>query len=209
MNDCRFSVSPVNYPDPDPDPDRSRGRNVSFPTSLGYLNPSLVYPPLPYRTNTPTIRYASTSYLSTPLHSHPIHSAQLPCPNTLSYCTLPSPTLSSHLLSLSSPLAYPTLPSPPVYPALPKDSEKVKVKDVLVPECIGAKIVWCKMSFGGLKWPSAWKVQETCMNRKVLGPNRLWTDLLCNKTSGAKCFPCNETSIGRNGLVPKCLATEF
>ena len=79
-------------------PDRSRGRNVSFPTSLGYLNPSLLYPPLPSQ-HPHTLHYPSTSYISSPLPSHPIHSTHPRCPNTLSYCTLPSPTLSSHLLS--------------------------------------------------------------------------------------------------------------
>ena len=76
-------------------PDRSRGRNVSFPTS------TLTFPyySLPYRPNTPTLRYPSTSYLSTLLPSHPIHSAHLHCPNTLSCCTLSSPPLSSNLLS--------------------------------------------------------------------------------------------------------------
>ena len=34
-------------------PDRSRGRNVSFPATIGYLNPSLLYPPLPCRPNIP------------------------------------------------------------------------------------------------------------------------------------------------------------
>ena len=148
--------SPVPYHIP---PDRSRGRDISFPTSLGYLNPSLLYPAL-LSPHPPTLRYPSTSYLSTLLPSHPIHSAHLVCPNNLSYCTLPSP-LFSHL-PLSPPLAYLTLPSPPVYPALLKDSEKVKGQDVLVPECIGAETVWCKMSFEGLKWLSAWKVQEMC-----------------------------------------------
>ena len=27
MSDCRFGVSPVNYPDPDPDPDPNHPRN--------------------------------------------------------------------------------------------------------------------------------------------------------------------------------------
>ena len=27
MNDCRFCVSPVNYPDPDPDPDPEAAHN--------------------------------------------------------------------------------------------------------------------------------------------------------------------------------------
>ena len=28
MNDCRFGVSPVNYPDPDPDPDPTQRRAI-------------------------------------------------------------------------------------------------------------------------------------------------------------------------------------
>ena len=52
-------------------------------------------------------------------------------------------------------------------------------------------------------------------SRKHEGPKRLGAESsldrqrLCNKMSGAKWFPCNETSIGRKGLVPKCLATEL
>ena len=47
--------------------------------------------------------------------------------------------------------------------------------------------------------------------RNVLGSNRLWPDLnVCRtKRLGKKWLPCIETSIGRNGLVPKCLATEY
>ena len=45
-------------------PDRSRGLNVSFPTSLGYLNPFLLYPPLPFHPST--------------LASHPLRSSPLP-----------------------------------------------------------------------------------------------------------------------------------
>ena len=54
------------------------------------------------------------------------------------------------------------------------------------------------------------------LSRKRGGPKRLGAEssldrplLLCNKPSGAKWFPCNERSIGRNGLVPKCFATEL
>ena len=125
-------------------PDQSRGQNVSFATSLGYLYPSLLYPPLPYQHPYPT--HPSTSYLSTPLPSHPIHSTHLPCPNTLSYCTSPlPPTLSSHPLSSST--------SPPISSSLPCSTQRFRKngQDVMVPECIGAEIVWCKTSFGGLK----------------------------------------------------------
>ena len=47
--------------------------------------------------------------------------------------------------------------------------------------------------------------------RNVLGPNRLWSDLyFCvTKRLGRNGFHVNEMSIGRNGLVPKCLATEL
>ena len=143
-------------------PDRSRGRNVSFPTSIGYLNPSLLYPPLTCRPNTPTLRYQSTSCLSFPLlysRIPRIPSTPFIFPGLIPYPTVPSPLLSYPILPsplffhlpLSPPQAYPTLPSPPVYSALPKDSEQVKGQDVLVPECIGAETVWCKTSFGGLK----------------------------------------------------------
>ena len=130
-------------------PDRSRGRSVSFPTSTLTLPYST--PPPPPSQHPPTLRYPSTSYLSIPLPSHPIHSAHFPA--LIPYPTVPSPLLPSPLFShlpLSHLLANPTLPSPPLYPALPKDSEKVKGQDVLVQECIGAEIVWCKTSFGGL-----------------------------------------------------------
>ena len=117
--------------------------------------------PLPYATHLlPTFPLLNPRIPSTPL----ISSALIPY-HTLPSPLLPYPPLQSLLFShlpLSPPLAYPTLPSPLVYPALPKDSEKVKGQDVLVPECIGAEIVWCKTSFEGLKWPSAWKVHETC-----------------------------------------------
>ena len=121
-------------------PDRSRGRNVSSPTSTLTLPYSTL--PSPTIPTPPTQRNPSTSYLSTPLPSHPIHSAHLPCPNTLSYCTLPSPPLPSH--SISSLLTPPLIPSPsvpyaPISSGLPKDSEKGQ--DVLGPECIGAEIV--------------------------------------------------------------------
>ena len=124
-------------------PDRSRGRNVSFPTSTL----TLPYSTLPYRPNTPypTLPIYFLPFHSSTLASHPLRSS------TISYCTLPSPPLSSPLFShlpLSHPLAYLTLPSPLVYPVLPKDSEQVKGQDVLVPECIGAEIV---SSFGELK----------------------------------------------------------
>ena len=39
MSDCRFGVSPVNYPDPDPDP--NKGKLIQSPSSYilngGYL----------------------------------------------------------------------------------------------------------------------------------------------------------------------------
>ena len=136
--------------------DRSRGRNVSFPTSTLTLpystlpSPTVPTPPLPYATHIlPTFPLLYPRIPSTPL----ISPALIPYPTVpsplLPYPLLPSP-LFSHL-PLFHPPAYPMLPSPPVYHALPKDSEQVKGQDVLVPECIGAEIVWCKTSFGGLK----------------------------------------------------------
>ena len=139
-------------------PDWSRGRKVSFPTSLGYLNPSLPYPPLPYRPNTP-LPYATHLLPTFPLLYPRIPSTPLISSVLIPYPTVPSPLLPYPLLPsplfshlpLYPPLAYPTLLSPPVYPALPKDSDEDKGQDVLVPECIGAEIVWCKTFFGGLK----------------------------------------------------------
>ena len=77
-------------------PDRSRGRNVSFPTSLGYLNPSLLYPPLPYRPNTPLP--CATHLLPTfPLLYPRIRSTPLTSPALIPHPTVPP--FSSHLLS--------------------------------------------------------------------------------------------------------------
>ena len=132
-------------------PDRSRGRNVSYPTSLGYLNPCLLYPPL-LSQHPHTLCYPSTACLSTPLPLHPIHSAHLPCPNILFYYTLlSSPTVASHLLS--SPTS-PTIPYAPISSGPLFSTQRFRKSQrprCLVPECIGAKIIWCKMSFGGLK----------------------------------------------------------
>ena len=174
--------------------DWSRDRNVSFSTStLTLLSPTVPTPP-------PTLRYPSTSYLSTPLPWHPIHSAHLPCPNPLSYLPL------SHLL------VYPTLPSPPVYPALPKDSEKNQR-----PRCFGTRMYMGRNSLvQNVIWRTDMTDPQPDRSRNRFGPKRLGAEsslarpyLLCNKTSGAKWLPCNATSIGRNGLVPKCLATGY
>ena len=89
-------------------PDRSRGRNVSFPTSLGYLNPSLLYPPLPYRPNTP-LPYATHLLPTFPLLYPRIPSTPLISPALIPYPTVPSPPLPSPLLPspLFSRLPYP------------------------------------------------------------------------------------------------------
>ena len=34
MSDCRFGVSPVNYPDPDPDPEHTPSNPIGFPQHL-------------------------------------------------------------------------------------------------------------------------------------------------------------------------------
>ena len=77
--------------------DRSRGQNISFPTSLGYHNTSLLYSTLPYRpyipTPPPTLCYPSTSYLSTPLPST-IPPTPLISPTLIAYLTVSSPLLS-------------------------------------------------------------------------------------------------------------------
>ena len=54
--------------------------NVSFPTSLGYLNPSLLYPPLPYLPNTPypTLPINFLPFHSSTLVSYPLRSSPLP-----------------------------------------------------------------------------------------------------------------------------------
>ena len=83
-----------------PLPDRSRGRNIFFPTSLGYLNPSLLYPPLSYHPNAP-LHYATHLLPTLPLFYPRIPSTSLISPALIPYRTAssPSPTLSSHLLS--------------------------------------------------------------------------------------------------------------
>ena len=60
-------------------PDRSRGRNVSFRTSLGYLNPSLFYTLLPYLPNTPypMLPIYFLPFHSSTLTSHPLRSSPL------------------------------------------------------------------------------------------------------------------------------------
>ena len=85
-------------------PDRSRGQNISFPTSLGYHNTSLLYSTLPYRPYIPTPPpHPMLSIYFLPFHSstlyYPTHSAHLPYPNTISYCILPSPLLASPPIS--------------------------------------------------------------------------------------------------------------
>ena len=87
-------------------PDQSRGRNVSFPT----ITLTFPYSTLPSLTvpTPPTLRFPSTSYLSTLLPLHPIHSAHLPCPNT--YPAVPSLPLPSP--PISSLLPPPLIPSP-------------------------------------------------------------------------------------------------
>ena len=90
--------------------------------------------------------------------------------------TLPYGTLCSHLLPSTASLLYPilpygphlTLPSPapsslpslnttgkdrPKWPfrSGQKVQEKSKGCNVLVPKCIGAEMVWCRRSFGGVK----------------------------------------------------------
>ena len=101
MNDCRFGVSPVNYPIPDPDP-------------------SLASPPLPSLTPLsylafPTLRYPLTRPLASPILPYPSGLSR-PYPTILSLLLLfpriPSPT---YLPSNPYPtLAFPTLRSPPL-----------------------------------------------------------------------------------------------
>ena len=117
-----------------------------------------------------------------------------------------------YISPLFSHLPSPSVPYAPIISGLVCSTQRFRKSQR--PRCfgtrmysIGAEIVWCKTSFGGLKWPSAWKALETCRaemswGRIVFGPTLTFV-------SGAKWFPCNETSIGRNGLVPKCLATEL
>ena len=116
---------------------------ISIRTGLGaetflpylYLNPSLLYPPLPSQ-HPPTLRYPSTSYLPTPLPSNPIHSAQLPCPNTLSYCTLPSPPISS---LLSPPfIPSPSVPYAPIASGLPCTTQRFRKSQR--PRCFGTRM---------------------------------------------------------------------
>ena len=132
---------PVPYPTLPYPSGPSRGRNVYFPTSLGYLNPSLLYPPLPYRPNTPlpyTTHLLHTFPLLCPrIPSTPLISpALIPCPSIpsslLPYHLLPSPFFSH--LPLYPPLLYPTLPSPLIL-LCSKDSEKVKR-----PSCFGTRM---------------------------------------------------------------------
>ena len=135
-------------------PDRSRGRNVSFPTSTL----TLPYSTLPYRPNTP-LPYATHLLPTFPLLYPRIPSTPL-IYHILLYPPLSSPTISSLLPPPLIPS--PSVPYAPISSGLPCSTQRfktVKGQDVLVPECIGAEIV---SSFGGLKWPSAWKVQETC-----------------------------------------------
>ena len=43
MSDCRFGVSPVNYPDPDPDPDPDMAVVYSYRYFVGPLYMHLLY----------------------------------------------------------------------------------------------------------------------------------------------------------------------
>ena len=157
---------------------------------------TLTSSPLPSQ-HPPTLRYPSTSYLSTPLPSHPIHSAHLPWPYTLSLSTLPSPIL----YSLLPP---PLIPSPSVpYASISSCStqrvRKSQGQGVLVPECLGADIVWCKLFLEDWNDPQperSWKR----VGPKRLRPNRLWTDLNV----------CVTKRLGRNGFhVTKRLLAEM
>ena len=146
MSDCRFGVSPVNYPDPDPDPTHIPSPLATYPAL-----PSPYLPPHPYHTYSlpyhihlgglgaerfPSLPYSRLPYQA--LFCHPLLYAILPSsysflPSTpLHYLTLPSPLLSSsplpHCLTLCSPtplpslsshlLCSPTIPSPPFLPKL-------------------------------------------------------------------------------------------
>ena len=182
-------------------PDRSRGRNVSFPTSTLTLS----YSTLPYRPNTP-LPYATHLLPTVPLLYPRIPSTPL-IYHILLYPPLSSPTISSLLPPPIIPS--PSVPYAPISSGLPCSTQRfktVKGHDVLVPECIwrNCLIFWrTEMTFS-LKGPG------NVYGRNVLGTNRLWPDLyFCVTKPLAKWLPCNEMSIGRNGLVPKCLATEL
>ena len=109
--------------------DRFRGRNISFVTSLGYLNPSLLYPPLPYHPNTP-LPYTTHLPPTFPLLYPRIPSTPLISPALIPYPTVPSPTLSSHLLSSPT--------SPPISFGLPCSTQRFRKSQR--PRCYGTRM---------------------------------------------------------------------
>ena len=42
MSDCRFGVSPVNYPDPDPDPDPTEMNGEHLPVNMSWQQVAVV-----------------------------------------------------------------------------------------------------------------------------------------------------------------------
>ena len=127
-------------------PDRSRGPNVSFRTSLGYLNPSLLYPPLPYRPNIP-LPYPTHLLPTFPLLYPHIPSTPLISLVLIPYPTVPSPLLPSPLLPsplLPSPLFshlplyLPYVPYAPISSGLPCSTQRFRKSQR--PRCPGTRM---------------------------------------------------------------------
>ena len=131
-----------------------------------------------------------------PVLHYPSLTLHLPCPYTLSYCTLPSPPLPSPPISCLLPppfIPFPSIPNTPISFGLPCSTQRFRKSQR--PRCFGTRmyrgrnclvqnVFWRTEMTLSLKGPGNVK------GRNVLGPNRLWTDL----------YFCVIKCLGRNGF---------